>query len=139
MNSSETFFLLSVIFINFSHIFRRFIIFTAVFIAWIYNLFTYFIDKGHLHYLLYKQCGYEFPCLYLNSLDKTLMLGKIEGRKRRDDRGWDGWMMSLTQWTWAWANPGDSEGQESVACCSSWGHKELDTHMQKKWKESNTT
>ena len=23
-----------------------------------------------------------------------------------DDRGWDGWMESLTQWTWVWVNPG---------------------------------
>ena len=23
-----------------------------------------------------------------------------------DDRGWDGWMPSLTQWTWVWANSG---------------------------------
>ena len=22
------------------------------------------------------------------------------------DRGWDGWMISLSQWTWVWANPG---------------------------------
>ena len=22
-----------------------------------------------------------------------------------DDRGWDGWMASLTQWTWVWVNP----------------------------------
>ena len=22
------------------------------------------------------------------------------------DRGWDGWMVSLTQWTWIWANSG---------------------------------
>ena len=39
-----------------------------------------------------------------NSLEKTLMLGKIEGRRRRGDRGWDGWMASLTQWTWVWAS-----------------------------------
>ena len=32
-------------------------------------------------------------------LEKTLTLGKIEGRRRRDDRGGDGWMASLTQWT----------------------------------------
>ena len=31
-------------------------------------------------------------------LEKTLMLGKIEGR-RRDNRGRDGWMASPTQWT----------------------------------------
>ena len=32
---------------------------------------------------------------------KDLMLGKTEGRKRREqgDRGWDGWMATLTQWT----------------------------------------
>ena len=23
-----------------------------------------------------------------------------------DDRGWDGWMASPTQWTWVWVNPG---------------------------------
>ena len=23
-----------------------------------------------------------------------------------DDRGWDGWMASLTGWTWVWVNPG---------------------------------
>ena len=33
-----------------------------------------------------------------DSLGKTLMLRKIEGRRRRDDRE-DGWMASLTQWT----------------------------------------
>ena len=39
-----------------------------------------------------------------DSLEKTLMLGKIEGRRRRDDRGWDGWMASPIQWTWVWAS-----------------------------------
>ena len=37
----------------------------------------------------------------VDSLEKTLMLGG-EG----DDRGWDGWMASSTQWTWVWVNPG---------------------------------
>ena len=39
-----------------------------------------------------------------DSLEKTLMLGKIEGRRRGDNRRWDGWVASLTQWTWVWAN-----------------------------------
>ena len=39
------------------------------------------------------------------TLKKTLMLGKTEGRRRRGhDRGWDGWMASLTGWTWVWAS-----------------------------------
>ena len=37
-----------------------------------------------------------------NLFEKTLMLGKLEGEG--DDRGWDGWMASLTQWTWVWVN-----------------------------------
>ena len=41
-----------------------------------------------------------------DSLEKTLMLGKIMGMKRRDDRGWDSWMASPTQWTWVWVNSG---------------------------------
>ena len=36
----------------------------------------------------------------VDSLEKTLMLGGIGSRRRRDDRGWDGWMASLTRWTW---------------------------------------
>ena len=42
----------------------------------------------------------------VDSLEKTLMLGKIEGKRRRDNRGWDRWMASLTQWTWVWVDSG---------------------------------
>ena len=41
-----------------------------------------------------------------DSLEKTLMLGKIEGRREGDDRVWDGWMASPTQCTWIWASSG---------------------------------
>ena len=41
-----------------------------------------------------------------DSFEKTLMLGKIEGRRRRDNRVWNVWMASLTQWTWVWVNSG---------------------------------
>ena len=37
------------------------------------------------------------------SLENILMLGKIEGRRRR---GWDGCMAPVTQWTWVWASSG---------------------------------
>ena len=39
-----------------------------------------------------------------NSLEKTLMLGKMEGRSGQ--QRWDGWMASPTQWTWVWGNSG---------------------------------
>ena len=32
-------------------------------------------------------------------LEKTLMLGKIKAGGEGDNRGWDGWMASMTQWT----------------------------------------
>ena len=41
-----------------------------------------------------------------DSLEKTLMLGKIEAGGEGDNRGWDGWMGSPTQWTWVWASSG---------------------------------
>ena len=61
-----------------------------------------------------------------DSLEKTLMLGKIEGRRRR---GQDGWMASPTQWTWVWASSGrwtgkpgmlQSMGSQSQICPSAW-------------------
>ena len=41
-----------------------------------------------------------------DSFEKTLMLGKIKDGRRRDDRGWGGWMASPTQQTWVWVNSG---------------------------------
>ena len=38
------------------------------------------------------------------TIEKTLMLGKTEGRRRRGNRRWDGWMASPTQWTWVWVS-----------------------------------
>ena len=38
-----------------------------------------------------------------DSFEKTLMLGKIEGRKKKV---WVGWMASPTQWTEVWVNSG---------------------------------
>ena len=38
-----------------------------------------------------------------DSLEKTLMLQKIEAGGEGDDRGWDDMIASPTQWTWVWA------------------------------------
>ena len=43
-----------------------------------------------------------------------------------DDRGWDGWMASSTQWTWVWVDSRVGDGQGGLACCGSWGRKESD-------------
>ena len=56
-----------------------------------------------------------------------------------DDRGWDGWMATLTQWTWVSVTPGVDVGQGGLACCDSWGHKESDTTERLNWNELNWT
>ena len=40
-----------------------------------------------------------------------------------------GWHHQLTGHAFK-PTPGDREGQESLACCSPWGHKESDTTQQ---------
>ena len=61
-----------------------------------------------------------------DSLEKTLMLGKTEGRRRR------GWQDELVGWH-HWLNGheseqtlGDGEGQGRPVCCSPWGCKKSD-------------
>ena len=56
-----------------------------------------------------------------NSLEKTLMLGKTEGGRRR---GWQrmGWPHWLNGRKFEQAL-GDGEGQGSLVCCSPWGHR----------------
>ena len=39
-----------------------------------------------------------------DSFEKTLMLERLRAGGAGDDRGWDGWMASPTQWTWVWVD-----------------------------------
>ena len=41
-----------------------------------------------------------------DSSEKTLMLVRLKSRGEGDNRGWDGWMASPTQWIWTWASSG---------------------------------
>ena len=61
-----------------------------------------------------------------DSLEKTLMLGHVEGRRRRGRQDeMVGWHHQLNRYEFE-QTPGDSEGQGSLACCSLWGCKESD-------------
>ena len=63
-----------------------------------------------------------------DSLEKTLMLGKIEGRRRKGmtEDEMVGWHHGLNGHEFEEA-PEVGDGQRSLACCSPWGLKELDT------------
>ena len=61
------------------------------------------------------------------SLEKSLMLGNIEGRRRRvTEDEMVGWHYRLNDREFE-QTPEDSERQGSLLCCSPWGHKELGT------------
>ena len=42
----------------------------------------------------------------VDSLENTWCWEGLGAGREGDDRGWDGWMASLTQWTWVWVNSG---------------------------------
>ena len=72
-----------------------------------------------------------------DSLEKTLTLGKIEGRRRRGRRredkmaGRQNWLNGHEfEWTL-----GVGDGQGGLACCGSWGHKESDMSEWLNWTE----
>ena len=54
-----------------------------------------------------------------------------------DDRGWDGWMASLTWWTWVWVGSGSWgwTGKPGVLLGVAWCCKELDTAEQLNWTD----
>ena len=63
----------------------------------------------------------------VDSLEKSLMLGKIEGRRRRGRQDeMVGWHHRLDGHGFGWT-PGVGDGQGGLACCSLWGRKESDT------------
>ena len=68
-----------------------------------------------------------------DSLEKTLMLGQIEGRRRR---GWQdemiGWHHQLDGYKFEQAL-GVSDRQGSLACCSPWGRLALDATERVNW------
>ena len=61
-----------------------------------------------------------------DSFEKTPILGKRAGGEG-DDRGWDGWMASLTQWMRVWISSRSWWWTEKPGVLQSMGHKELDT------------
>ena len=72
----------------------------------------------------------------VDSLEKTLMLGGIEGRKEKgttedEMAGWHHWL-DAHEFGWT---PGVGDGQGGQVCCDSWGHQELDTTEQLNWTD----
>ena len=72
----------------------------------------------------------------VDSLEKTLMLGGIGGRWRRDEDEMAGWHHRLDGHEFEWTL-GVGDGQGGLVCCNSWGRKESDTTKWLNWTELN--
>ena len=49
-----------------------------------------------------EECNYTTPCE--THRKRPWCWERLKVGREGDDRGWDGWMTSLTQWTWLWAS-----------------------------------
>ena len=67
--------------------------------------------NGNQPWILTGRTDAEAPILWLPDADWSHWKGpwcweRLKARGEGDDRGWDGWMPSLTQWTRVWASSG---------------------------------
>ena len=73
-----------------------------------------------------------------DSFEKTLMLGSIEGRRRRERERMRldevGWHHRLNGHGFGWTL-GVGDGQGGLACCDSWDRKESDMNEHLNWTE----
>ena len=71
----------------------------------------------------------------LTHLKRPWCWERLKAGGEGDDRAWDGWMVSPTQWTWVWVSPGVGDGQGGLGCCSPWVSKESDTTEWLNWTD----
>jgi len=78
-----------------------------VFRKWQYLIFSY----GLTHFVYNTQWVWTHWGYYYNTSCEELTHWKrlwccegLGAGGEGDDRGWDGWMASLTRWTWVWVN-----------------------------------
>ena len=45
-------------------------------------------------------------CKELTHMKRPWCWGRLKAGGKRDDRRWEGWVASLTRWTWVWASSG---------------------------------
>ena len=60
---------------------------------------------------------------------------RLKARREGGDRGWDGWMASLTPWTWVWASSGSWSWTGNPGVLLSMGLKELEMTEWLNWTE----
>ena len=75
----------------------------------------------------------------LNHLKRPWCWERLKVGREGDDRGWDGWMVLLTQWTWVWASSGSWwwTGKSGVLQSMEWQRVGHDRATELKLSHSN--
>ena len=68
----------------------------------------------------------------IDSLERPWCWERLKAGIEGDNREWDAWMASLTQWTWVWASSGNW-WLGGLACCSPWGRKKSEMTERLNW------
>ena len=85
----------------------------------------------------------ETPALWLPEWDELTHLKRpwcwerLKVRGEGDDRGWDGWMASPTQWTWVWVSSESWWWRGKPGVLQSMGSQSVDVSEQLNWTELN--
>ena len=59
-------------------------------------------------------------CEELTHMKRPWCWERLKAGGEGDDRGWDGWMVSPTRWTWVWVNSRGWWWTVWPGCCDSW-------------------
>ena len=103
-------------------------------------------EKKSVLNIHWKDWCWSWNCNTLATWCEELILWKrpwcwerLKVGREGDNRGWDGWMASPTQWTWVWVNSGSWwwTGRPGMLQSMGSGHKELDTIKWLNWTKLN--
>ena len=73
-------------------------------------------------------------CKELTHLKSPWCWERLKAEGEGDDRGWDGWMTSLTWWTWVWVSSGSWWWTGKLGVLQSMGSQRVGTELKDKTK-----
>ena len=76
-------------------------------------------------------------CEELTHVKRPWCWERLEAGGEGNNRGWDGWMASLTRWTWVWVSSMSWWWTGKPGMLQSMGVTELDTTERLNWTESH--
>ena len=73
-----------------------------------------------------------------DSFERPWCWERLKAGGEGDNRGWNGWMASLTQWTWVWVNSGSWQWTGRPGVLQSMGSQSFGQTERLNWTEKGT-